>query len=197
MCVIKMGSVSGSGGSSNSTIHDRSASLLAGVAAAIMIVIVAAAYPGHSLASPQLSAAGGMQNNNNDDNNIKFTSLSAYDSNHGYLGQIKDNKIFKSGEPVFIQANFTNPGDPAGNNNNYLVIIEVRNGDTSETVALSSVQAKFAGAGNNLAVETYWKPLDQKASHQYYTILVFLQKLEDLNKTPIQPPVVSARVQVV
>ncbi|MEO9362729.1 MAG: hypothetical protein ABI348_02395, partial [Nitrososphaera sp.] len=124
------------------------------------------------------------------DRSVRLASLSAYDSNHDYLGKVKDDvTFFKAGEPVFIQANFTNPGGPAGDHY-YLVVIEVRNDDTSETAALSSV--KFAGQGSSLAVETYWKP-DHKAG--YYTVLVFLQKLEDLGKTPVLPPVASVRVQ--
>ncbi|AIF82178.1 hypothetical protein NTE_00094 [Candidatus Nitrososphaera evergladensis SR1] len=174
----------------NDTHRSVVAFLLLAVAATI---IAAAAYPEYSLVNLQRLAAGEMMLP--DSNNVvivKFTSLSAYDSNHNYLGNIKDNMTFRFGEPVFLQANFTNSKSPSGNNN-YLAIIEVRNSNTSETMVFSSVQTeKFAEAGN-LAIGTYWKP-DQKAS---YTILVFLlQKPEDLNKTPIQPPISSVRVQV-
>lgn len=131
------------------------------------------------------SAAGEMPQDS-----IKLASLSAYDSNHDYLGKV-DGIVFKAGEPVFIEANFTNQGDPAGDY--YQVVIEVRNDDTSETAALSSVKTNFAEQAGSLAVETYWKP-DHKAD---YTVLVFLQKLEDLGKTPVLPPLASVRVQAV
>lgn len=163
-----------------STIRHSSSGSLACCLLAAMAIAYAAYLPSNS------SAAGEMMTQDS----IKLASLSAYDSNHDYLGKV-DGIVFKAGEPVFIEANFTNQGGPAGDY--YQVVIEVRNDDTSETAALSSVKTNFAGQAGNMTVETYWKP-DHKAD---YTVLVFLQKLEDLGKTPVLPPLASVRVQAV
>jgi hypothetical protein len=199
----------GSAGSSSSSDRIRYGS-------AAVIIIVAAACPGHLLASSPLSAAGetmAMKDNDDDNNNddaiiIKFASLSAYDSRHDYLGKIKDNTTFKSGDPVFLQANFTTLGDPTGtsnNNDHYTVVIEVRNSEAPETVALSSVQTKLDAAGgaapaadnnnnssnNNLAVETSGSRA-KKPITRYW----FLAKVRGPHKTSVPPPVASVRVQV-
>jgi hypothetical protein len=163
--------------------------LVEAVVMMMMVLVEAAVYPENLFASPLPSAAG----ENMEMQCSSLASLSAYNSSHDYLGKIKDGTTFKLGEPVFLQANFTSTQDLNGIYCYYTVIIEIRNSDSLETVVLSDVQTNSgAWATNNLAIETYWKP-NQKAN---YTILVFLQKSEDIFKTPVQTPVVSVRVHV-
>jgi hypothetical protein len=171
--------------------HYRSVSCLFVGIVIMMVLVEAAAYSEHLFASPLSPAAGEKMEEMQCSN---FVSLSAYDSNHDYLGKINDGATFKLGKPVFVQANLTWTRDLNGIYCNYTVIIEIRNSDSLETVVLSSVQTDSASlASNNLAIETYWMP-NQKAN---YTLLIFLQKSEDLFKTPIQSPAVSVNIHVI
>jgi hypothetical protein len=117
---------------------------------------------------------------------LNLTSLSAYDENHALMGEVQSGQIFTIHIPIFLQANFSNPG--AGSSED-IVISEIRGPNGTET--LSVVQGKVSSSGY-LSTEAYWEP--KLAGN--YTLLVFAYKPSDLRTTPPIPPIASIQIVV-
>ncbi|MGI0037430.1 MAG: hypothetical protein ACRD99_03640 [Nitrososphaera sp.] len=128
-----------------------------------------------------------------------LTSVVVLDKSRELIGEVVPNMEFKAGEPVFIQASFSN-GNPDGISDHFIAM-SIRNAGGSETLAQDTGEpfdhaANFQGniaANSSIALELYWTP--QRAGD--YTLLVFSTTPGDLSSTEPVEPTVAISIAVI
>jgi hypothetical protein len=151
--------------------------LLVTVAAAISAAILA--YVTYIITSPSKSGGAG------DYSYLELVSLTAKNAaSNEVIGKIENNMILSEGQQVFLVANFSNPNSIA---RDYIVTFILKN-ETGYTEELSVLKGSIGGM-KEITLDTYWEP--HRAGT--YSMQIFLQKPNDLNRTD-QPKEIANRI---
>lgn len=152
----------------------------------IVVLAAALAYSVYLLTNLELSETDATPITNGARLNI--TSLAAYSiPNHEIIDEIEPGMTFQRGEPVTLQANFTNPNNAK---EEFVIIVDLRN--TTNTVAYSLIQSSFENS-NRISTEVLWTP--QNVGD--YRMMVFLLKTSELNSTKLMIPISSVPLRVI
>ncbi|HEX7032128.1 MAG TPA: hypothetical protein VF172_03930 [Nitrososphaera sp.] len=137
------------------------------------------------------SNAEASDRDENDSAGLTLISVNAYEyPNHVLRGAIESGQSFKVHEPVFLQANFSNPNSFPSE---HLVVSQINGPEGSnETKVLSMVRVEAAESGY-VSVDLYWEP---KQTGEY-RLMVWTTASEDLRETPPTLPAASIPLIVI
>jgi hypothetical protein len=155
----------------------------------LLIIITAAisaavsAYVTYSVSSSTKSESEGNYSY------LELTSLTAKNVvNNEVIGKIENNMVLNKDQPIFIVANFSNPNSVA---RDYIVTFILKNG-TGYTEEISVLRGSIGGM-QDIALDTYWEP----HAVGTYSMQIFLQKPEDLNRTDQPMEIANKTIKVV